>query len=59
MLFHPVWVFPIDSVVKNPLTNAGDAENSSLIPELERSPGVGNGNLLQYSCLEDSMDQGA
>ena len=56
--FYPVWVFPIDSVVKNPLTNAGDAENSSLIPELEKSPGVGNGNLLQYSCLESSMDRG-
>ena len=30
-----------------------------LIPGSERSPGVGNGNLLQYSCLENSMDRGA
>jgi len=29
------------------------------IPQLERSPGEGNGNPLQYSCLENSMDQGA
>ena len=29
------------------------------IPRLERSPGVGNGNLFQYSCLENSMDRGA
>ena len=56
--FYPVWVFPSDSVVKNPPANAGDAENSSLIPELERPLGVGNSNLLQYSCLENSMDRG-
>ena len=30
-----------------------------LIPELGRSPGEGNGNPLQYSCLENSMDRGA
>ena len=35
--------------------NAGDL---SLIPGLERSPGEGNGNLLQYSCLENSKDRG-
>ena len=35
--------------------NAGDVGS---IPELERSPGVGNGNPLQYSCLENSMDRG-
>ena len=50
--FYPAWVFSSDLVVKNPPANARDAGNSSLIPELERSPGVGNGNLLQYSCLE-------
>ena len=48
--------FPSDSVVKNPLTNAGDA---SLNPGLKRSPGEGNGNPLQYSCLENSMNRGA
>ena len=42
------------SVVKDPLP--GDA---GLIPESGRSPGGGNGNPLQYSCLENSMDRGA
>ena len=36
-------------------SNAGDQGS---IPGLERSPGEGNGNLLQYSCLENSMDRG-
>ena len=36
--------------------NAGDP---GLIPGLGRSPGIGNGNPLQYSCLENSMDKGA
>ena len=49
-------VFPGGSVVKDPPANAGDA---SLIPELGRSPGEGNGNPLQYSCLENSVDRGA
>ena len=44
------------SVVKNPPVNAGDA---GLIPGSERSPGVGNGNPVQYSCLEYSMERGA
>ena len=34
------------------------ARDSGSIPEMERSPGVGNGNLLQYSCLENSTDRG-
>ena len=34
-------------------------ESASLIPELGRSPGEGNGNPVQYSCLENSMDRGA
>ena len=44
------------SVVKNLPANAGD---TGLILGLGRSPGVGNGNPLQYSCLENSMDRGA
>ena len=44
--------FPKDSAVKNPLANAGDAGDSSLIPALGRSPGEENGNPLQYSCLK-------
>ena len=45
-------------MVKNPLANAGDAGNADSVPGLERFPGVGNGNLLQYSCLENPMDRG-
>ena len=52
------WGFPGSSVVKNPHAKAGDAEDPSSIPELRRYPGGGNGNLLQYSCLENSMDRG-
>ena len=44
--------------VKNPPVNAGD-RRCRLDPGLGRSPGGGNGNPLQYSCLENSMDRGA
>ena len=37
---------------------AGDPGDTCLIPGLGRSPGVGNGNPLQYLCLENSMDKG-
>ena len=47
-----------DSVVKNPLASTGDTRNTGSIPVLGRSPGRGNGNLLQYSCLENPMDRG-
>ena len=43
------------SVVKNPPVSAGDV---SSIPESGRSPGEGNGNPLQYSCLDNPMDRG-
>ena len=46
-------------VVKNPLANAGDVRDSGLIPGSGRSPGEGNGNPLQYYCLENPMDRGA
>ena len=49
--------FPGDTVVKNPLANAEDIRDMGSIPGLERFPGDGNGNLLQYSCLENSMDK--
>ena len=42
-------------MVKNPPVNAGDMGS---IPGSGRSPGEGNGNPLQYSCLEKSMDRG-
>ena len=53
------WGFPGSSVVKNPHAKAENAEDPSSIPELGRYPGGGNGNLLQYSCLENSMDREA
>ena len=43
----------------NPPANAGDMENLGLIPGLGRSLGEGNGNPLQYSCLENPRDRGA
>ena len=39
--------------------NAGDIKDVSSIPGSERSLGGGNGNPLQYSCLENPMDRGA
>ena len=48
--------FPGGSEVKASAYNAGDL---GLIPGSGRSPGEGNGNPLQYSCLENSMDRGA
>ena len=51
--------FPGGTVVKNLPANAGDTRNAGSILWLERSPGVGNSNPLQYSCLENSMDRGA
>ena len=51
--------FPGGAVVKNLPTNAGDARHVSSIPTSRRSPGVGNGNPLQYSCLGNPMDRGA
>ena len=44
-------------VVKNSPANAGDARGSGLNPGSGKSPRVGNGNLFQYSCLENSMDK--
>ena len=48
--------FPGGSLVKNPSATAGDTDS---IPGSGRSPGEGNGNPLQYSCLEHPMDRGA
>ena len=46
-------------MIKNLPASAGDEEGLGLIPGSGRSPRVGNGNLLQYSGLENSMDRGA
>ena len=49
------WASPVAQMVKNYPANAGDP---GLIPGLGRSPGEGNGNPLQYACLENSVDRG-
>ena len=46
-------------MVKNPPPNAGDIGDMCSVPGLRRCPGAGNGNPLQYSSLENSMDRGA
>ena len=47
-------------VVKNPPANAGkDVRDADLVPESGSSPGEGNGNPLQYSCLDNLMDRRA
>ena len=46
-------------MVKNPLGNTGDAGYMGSIPGSGRSSGGGNGNALQYSCLENSIDREA
>ena len=57
ILYH-LW-FPSESAGKESSCNAGDIEDTGSILGLGRSYGEGNGNLLQYSCLENSMDRRA
>ena len=45
-------------MVKEPTCNAGDIRDMGSIPGLGRSPGGGHSNLLQCSCLKNSMDRG-
>ena len=51
--------FPVVQVVKNPPASAGDVRDMDLILGLGRSPGVGNGCLLQFPCLGNPMARGA
>ena len=51
--------FPGGTVVKNLPASAGDTGDVGLILGPGRSPGVENGNPLQYSCLKNTMDRGA
>ena len=51
--------FPGGAVIKNMPANAGDTRDMGLILGSGRSPGVGNGNPLHSSCLENSMNRGA
>ena len=55
-----IWGSPqVALVVKNPPANAGYVRDAGSIPGLGRFLGKGNGNLLQYSCLENPTDRGA
>ena len=56
MYFYQAVGFPSSIDSKASACNAGDP---GLIPGLGRSPEEGNGNLLQYACLENAMDRGA
>ena len=62
-MFLKYWIlfhldFPGGSVVKNLPASAGDTGDIGSIPGLGGFPGGGNGNPLQYSCLENPMDRG-
>ena len=54
-----LWASQVVLVVKNLPANAGDVRDTSSIPESGRSPGEGNGNPPQCSCLENPRDGGA
>ena len=54
-----LWGSRVVQLVKNLPAIAGDARDEGVIPEPGRSPGIGNGNPLQYFCLENPMDRGA
>ena len=54
-----MWASQVALVGKNLPTNVGDIRDIGSIPGLERSPGGGYGNPLQYSCLENVVDRGA
>ena len=56
MLLLIISGLPVSSLVKNPPANAGNARDMGSIPGSGGSPGGGNGNPLQYSCLENSVD---
>ena len=53
-----IWASQVVLVVKNPPVNAGDLRDVGSIPGSGNSFGEGNGNPLQYSCLENPMDRG-
>ena len=57
--YPKLWTSQLAVVVKNLPVNAGNTRVTGSIPVPERSPGEGNGNPLQYSCLEKSMDRKA
>ena len=54
----PVYMFSFGTALKNPPANAGDARDMGSISRSGRSPGAGNVNQFQNSCLKNSMDRG-
>ena len=58
LLIHKIGASEVVLVVKNLPANAKDTRDAGSIPGSGSSPGVGNGNLLQYSYLENPMDRG-
>ena len=59
MDFLPLWASLMAQKCKESACNAEDTGDIVLILGLRRSPGVGSGNPLQYSCLKDLIDRGA
>ena len=59
LFYHTRAGFPGIANGKNSLSIAGNSRDKGSIPGLERSPEIGNGNLLQYPCLKHSMNRGA
>ena len=57
-LYFTYYILAVAIVVKNLPSNAGDVTDMDSIPGSGRSWGEGHGNLLQYSCLENTMDRG-
>ena len=57
LLIHKIGASEVVLVVKTQPANAEDTRNAGSIPGSRSSPGVGNGNLLQYSYLENPMDR--
>ena len=64
-LIFKIWIklkhnmgFPGSAVIKNLPASAGGTRDVGSVPGSGRSPGVGNGNPLQYSCLENPVDKG-
>ena len=53
------WAYQIALMVKNLPARPGDARDMGSTPVLRRSSGIGNGNPIQYSCLENSTGRGA
>ena len=58
-LYITTWASLVELVVKNLATSAGDLRDRGSVPGSGRCSGGGNGNPLQYSCLENPVDRGA